>query len=60
VAHDTVAAIVQAGAELLVAGNAVFGAGQPERDARALLAAARRAAKSKPAGKTAARKSKIH
>ena len=43
VAHDTVAAIVQAGAELLVAGNAVFGAGQPERDARALLAAARQA-----------------
>jgi len=43
VAHDTVAAIVQAGAELLVAGNAVFGAGQPERDARALLSAARQA-----------------
>jgi ribulose-phosphate 3-epimerase len=43
VAHDTVAAIVQAGAELLVAGNAVFGAGEPERDARALLAAARQA-----------------
>jgi ribulose-phosphate 3-epimerase len=43
VAHDTVAAIVQAGAELLVAGNAVFGAGQPERDARALLDAARQA-----------------
>jgi ribulose-phosphate 3-epimerase len=60
VAHDTVAAIVQAGAELLVAGNAVFGAGQPERDARSLLAAACKAAKSKPAGKTTARKSKIH
>jgi ribulose-phosphate 3-epimerase len=44
VAHDTVARIVQAGADLLVAGNAVFGAGQPERDARALLAAAREAA----------------
>ena len=44
VAHDTVAQIVQAGAELLVAGNAVFGAGQPERDACALLAAARKAA----------------
>jgi ribulose-phosphate 3-epimerase len=43
VAHDTVAAVVQAGAELLVAGNAVFGAGQPERDARALLHAARQA-----------------
>ncbi len=44
VAHDTVAQVVKAGAELLVAGNAVFGAGQPEKDARALLAAAREAA----------------
>jgi ribulose-phosphate 3-epimerase len=44
VAHDTVTRIVQAGADLLVAGNAVFGAGEPERDARALLAAARKAA----------------
>jgi ribulose-phosphate 3-epimerase len=44
VAHDTVARVVQAGAELLVAGNAVFGAGQAERDARALLEAARKAA----------------
>ncbi|MGA3048568.1 MAG: ribulose-phosphate 3-epimerase [Terracidiphilus sp.] len=44
VAHDTVAQVVQAGAELLVAGNAVFGAGHPEQDARALLAAARKAA----------------
>ena len=44
VAHDTVARVVQAGAELLVAGNAVFGAGQAERDARTLLAAARAAA----------------
>jgi ribulose-phosphate 3-epimerase len=44
VAHDTVARIVQAGAELLVAGSAVFGAGHPEQDAHALLAAAREAA----------------
>jgi ribulose-phosphate 3-epimerase len=44
VAHDTVAQVVQAGADLLVAGNAVFGAGSAERDARALLAAARAAA----------------
>ena len=44
VANNTVAALVQAGAELLVAGNAVFGAGRPEQDARALLAAARKAA----------------
>ncbi len=51
VAHDTVASIVKAGAELLVAGNAVFGNGQPERDARALLAAARKAAKSASASR---------
>ena len=44
VAHDTIAQVVQAGAELLVAGNAVFGAGEPERDARALLELAREAA----------------
>jgi ribulose-phosphate 3-epimerase len=44
VAHDTVARVVQAGAELLVAGNAVFGEGDAERDARSLLAAARKAA----------------
>jgi ribulose-phosphate 3-epimerase len=44
VAHDTVASIVEAGAELLVAGNAVFGEGCAERDAGALLEAARRSA----------------
>jgi ribulose-phosphate 3-epimerase len=44
VSHDTVTRIVQAGAELLVAGNAVFGAGRPEQDAGELLAAARKAA----------------
>jgi ribulose-phosphate 3-epimerase len=49
VAHDTVVRVVQAGAELLVAGNAVFGAGHAERDAQALLAAAREAA-GEPAG----------
>jgi ribulose-phosphate 3-epimerase len=43
VAHDTIAGIVQSGAELLVAGNAVFGAGRAEEDARSLLAAARAA-----------------
>jgi ribulose-phosphate 3-epimerase len=59
VAHDTVASVVQAGAELLVAGNAVFGAGQPERDARALLAAARKVDNEKTASKKAGRKSKI-
>ncbi len=60
VAHDTVAAVVQAGAELLVAGNAVFGAGQPERDARALLAAARQAEDLYSASTLADGKSKIH
>src|SRR5450432_3018775 len=43
VAHDTVARVVQAGAEILVAGNAVFGAGHAERDATSLLAAANQA-----------------
>ena len=51
IAHDTVAQVVQAGAELLVAGNAVFGEGRAEKDARALLAAARAAA-----GQTESRK----
>jgi len=44
IAHDTIAEVVQAGAELLVAGNAVFGGGNAEGDARALVAAAKRAA----------------
>ncbi|MGA3130450.1 MAG: ribulose-phosphate 3-epimerase [Terracidiphilus sp.] len=60
VAHDTVSAVVQAGAELLVAGNAVFGAGQPESDARALLAAARQAEILQTARNVADGKSKIH
>jgi ribulose-phosphate 3-epimerase len=60
VAHDTVADIVQAGAELLVAGNAVFGAGQPERDARALLDAARQAEMLQSASTVVGGKSKIH
>ena len=44
VAHDTVTRVVQAGAELLVAGNAVFGSGNAEQNARSLLQAARHAA----------------
>ena len=44
VAHDTIAQVVQAGAELLVAGNAVFGSGSAEQNARELLAAAKTAA----------------
>jgi ribulose-phosphate 3-epimerase len=44
VAHDTIARVVQAGAELLVAGNAVFGSGNAEQNARELLSAAKSAA----------------
>lgn len=44
VAHDTIAAVVQAGADLLVAGNAVFGSGDAAESAASLLEAARRAA----------------
>ncbi|MGC9159662.1 MAG: ribulose-phosphate 3-epimerase [Terracidiphilus sp.] len=43
VAPETVTRIVQAGADLLVAGQAIFGAGRPEQDVRDLLDAARRA-----------------
>ena len=44
VAHDTVADVVRAGAEILVAGNAVFGNGDPSKNAEALLKAATEAA----------------
>lgn len=40
VAHDTVADVVRAGAEILVAGNAVFGSGDPRKNAQELLQAA--------------------
>jgi ribulose-phosphate 3-epimerase len=43
VAHDTIAQVVQAGADLLVAGSAVFGSGNAEQNARELLAAAKAA-----------------
>ncbi len=43
IAHNTVASVVEAGAELLVAGSAVFDGGTAERNARELLAAARAA-----------------
>lgn len=45
VAHDTVSSIVEAGAELLVAGNAVFGDGKAEANARRLLNMARAVAR---------------
>jgi ribulose-phosphate 3-epimerase len=41
---DTIAAVVDAGAEILVAGQAVFGTGDPESAVRALKAAGQRAA----------------
>ncbi|HUI75203.1 MAG TPA: ribulose-phosphate 3-epimerase [Candidatus Acidoferrum sp.] len=41
IAADTIADVVRAGAELLVAGNAVFGHGDIRENARALLQAAR-------------------
>ncbi len=44
VAHDTIAQVVQAGADLLVAGNAVFGSGRVEENCQSLLRAARVAA----------------
>ncbi|MGA2859075.1 MAG: ribulose-phosphate 3-epimerase [Candidatus Sulfotelmatobacter sp.] len=44
VALETVADVVRAGAEILVAGNAVFGNGDPRKNAAALLKAATEAA----------------
>ena len=43
VAHDTVAQVVEAGAEMLVAGSAVFSPGRTEQNARELLRLARAA-----------------
>jgi ribulose-phosphate 3-epimerase len=44
VALDTVVEVVRSGAEILVAGNAVFGTGDPKKNAEALLRAATEAA----------------
>jgi ribulose-phosphate 3-epimerase len=44
---DTVADVIRAGAEILVAGNAVFGGGDPRKSAQALLKAATEAALAK-------------
>jgi ribulose-phosphate 3-epimerase len=43
VAHDTVGLVVEAGAEMLVAGSAIFGPGGAEANAKSFLAAAREA-----------------
>jgi ribulose-phosphate 3-epimerase len=47
VAHDTIASVVEAGADLLVAGSAVFDSGHPEKEARALLKIAQEAERSR-------------
>jgi ribulose-phosphate 3-epimerase len=44
VSLETVADVVRAGAEILVAGNAVFGKGDPRKNAQELLRAATEAA----------------
>jgi ribulose-phosphate 3-epimerase len=44
IAHDTVGEVVRAGAEILVAGTAVFGHGDPKTNAQLLLKAATEAA----------------
>jgi ribulose-phosphate 3-epimerase len=44
IAHDTVGSVVEAGADMLVAGSAIFGAGGAEANAKSFLQAARAAA----------------
>jgi ribulose-phosphate 3-epimerase len=43
VAHETIGSVVEAGADLLVAGSAVFDSGHPEKEARTLLKMAQEA-----------------
>ena len=43
VAHDTVGSVVEAGAEMLVAGSAIFGSGGAEANAKSFLETAREA-----------------
>jgi len=49
IAHDTVASVVEAGAEMLVAGSAVFSKGKTEQNAKRLLKLARAAEPDKAA-----------
>jgi ribulose-phosphate 3-epimerase len=44
IAHDTVASVVEAGADMLVAGSAIFAHGKAEENARDFLRVARAAA----------------
>jgi len=53
VAHDTVARVVEAGADMLVAGSAVFSPGKTERNARELLKLARAASPASEKGRIA-------
>jgi len=53
VAHDTVARVVEAGADMLVAGSAVFSPGKTERNARELLKLARAASSASEKGRIA-------
>jgi ribulose-phosphate 3-epimerase len=43
IAHDTVASVVEAGADMLVAGSAIFAPGKTEQNAREFLRVARAA-----------------
>ena len=47
IAHDTVASVVEAGAEMLVAGSAIFQPGHTEANAREFLKTARAATERK-------------
>jgi ribulose-phosphate 3-epimerase len=55
--NETVAAVVNAGADMLVAGSAVFSGGNAEQNARELLRRARAAEPRTPSGKPAGGKS---
>jgi ribulose-phosphate 3-epimerase len=52
ISEDTIARVVDAGADLLVAGNSVFGKGDPEENARNLLRAAAGESPGKPQSKS--------
>ncbi len=49
VSHETITQVVEAGADLLVAGSAVFDGGEPEKEAKTLLEMARNAENFHPA-----------
>ena len=51
IAHDTVALVVEAGADMLVAGSAIFAGGKAEHNAREFLKLARAVASTNVTGK---------